>query len=239
VLNLAHDVEVPALLVARLILEALEWNADLDLVPVVCQPPLRAEHEILAQIRRDAAGESRRPRARETLPLLNDRTIHLYAKGIHTEHIRLTVVVERAEEDLHVVVGRDLVAISECRVDRAMRLERADAEVDRRGRIPHEHVGGIGRWNPIVGRELREPREHVRLLPHRLVENAVHGHIARETGNADVQLILTADICDREHRSDSHYEKESREHFGFRGGQTGGAIQNIASQPQLCYENVW
>src|SRR5206468_2755207 len=47
VLYFTDDVDVPALFVARLILEALERNPDLDFVAVRSQPPFRREDEIL------------------------------------------------------------------------------------------------------------------------------------------------------------------------------------------------
>ena len=77
-----------------------------------------------------------------------------------------------AEQDLHVVVGADLVAIGKRCVRRAVRLVGADAEMHGGRRIPDEHVRGIGGGNAVVRGELRESGEHGGLLPDGLVEDA-------------------------------------------------------------------
>src|SRR6266536_4918070 len=124
VLHLEHDVEIPALFVAGLILETFEWDADLELVPVLSQAALRGKHEILAEIGGNPSRDRGRPRAGKTLALLDDGAVHLHAERVEAEDVRLSVIVERAEQNLDVVVGGDLVAIRERRVHGSMRLER-------------------------------------------------------------------------------------------------------------------
>ena len=131
VLHLAHDVDVPALLVRRLKFETFERNAKLDLVAVFGEPSFRREHKVLTQVGRRAAGKGRRPTAGARLPRLDDRPIELNAEWIHSEDERLSLIVKGAEQQLHVVVGADLVAIGQRGVDGAVRLEGAYADVQR------------------------------------------------------------------------------------------------------------
>ncbi len=218
VLNLAHNVEIPALLVARLVLEALERDLDLDLVPVFSEATLRREHEVLAQVRRDASREGRRPSARECLTLFHYRPVHLDAEWVNTEDVRLAVVVKSAEQNLHVVVGCDLVAIGERRVDGAVRLEGPNAEMQCSWRIPDENLRGVGRGNAVVRRELRESGEQISLLPHRLVEHAVHGRFSREPGNTGVQLVVATDVGRGDHQhGEANEQEQGGEHVLFDG----------------------
>ncbi len=130
------------------------------------------------------------------------------------------MIVKGPKQDLHIVVGGNLVAIRERRVHRAVRLEGPNTEMQSGRRIPDEHLRGIGRGNAIVRRELRESREHVRLLPHRLVEHPIDGHFGREAGDANVQLILATDVGRGEHHhGEPHHQEQGREHSECRSGQ--------------------
>ena len=104
-LHLPHDVDVPALHIGGLILDTLERNFDLDFVAVFRELTLGAEHEILTQVRRNPAGQRRRPGAGENLSLLDDGSVHLHAEWIDGEDVGLSMVVEGAEQDLDVVVS--------------------------------------------------------------------------------------------------------------------------------------
>ena len=64
VLDVAHDVEIPLLLIRGLVLEALEGNADFHLIPVVREPPLGCKEEVLAQVRRRTCGQGATPAGR-------------------------------------------------------------------------------------------------------------------------------------------------------------------------------
>src|SRR5437763_1535819 len=82
-----------------------------------------------------SARQSRCPGAGQDLSLFDDGTVHLNAEWIHGKDIRLTMVVEGAEEDLDVVVRADLVSIRERSVDAAVPLECADPEIHCRRRV--------------------------------------------------------------------------------------------------------
>src|SRR5438874_3128652 len=85
------------------------------------------------------------------------------------------------EVDLDIVVAADAVAIGERRVHRvaaAVWLEGANPEVDRRRRVPDEHLSRIGS-RPLVDRRVeRESGEPRDIAPLRLVEDSVDPHLA-------------------------------------------------------------
>jgi hypothetical protein len=190
VLDLAHDVEPPRLHVGRLVLQALERDAHLHDVAVGGDLPPGLEDEVGAQVRR-VAGERRSAEAgRAALVGLGERPIGLDAERIHGEDRGLAVVVEGAEEDLHVVVGADPVAVGEGGARRAMGLEGADAEVDRGGRVPDEDLGGVLARHAVLRRELREAGEQRGVRPLRLIEPPIEG----ETGLVEAWR-LDADLA--------------------------------------------
>ena len=133
----------------------------------------RLPHEVGAQVvltRRDV-------RAGNESAGLVLRPVGLNAEWIDDEHERAIALVERVEMDLDVVVGGDAVAVGERGGDASMRLEGPNPEVDRFRRIPHAHVGGIGRGTRIDRCVERETREQRRPLPDGLVEHAVDVHV--------------------------------------------------------------
>ena len=58
------------------------------------------------------------------------------------------------------IVGLDAIAIGERGANGSGRRRRANAEMNRRRRIPHEHIGGMIRGLAVDGRVARKPREH-------------------------------------------------------------------------------
>src|SRR5512132_3280015 len=99
-LDLTHDVDVPALWIGGLISQALEWNPNLHLVAVVGHSAFGRENEILAEIGRGPTGERRRPPAARRAGL-DDRAVHLNAERIDGEQVDLPLVVKRAQEKLN------------------------------------------------------------------------------------------------------------------------------------------
>jgi hypothetical protein len=150
VLHLPHDVDVPALQIRGLVFQALERNANLDFVAGLGQSALGCENEILTEIGRRATGKRRRPPAVEARARLHDRTVHLHAERIHREDVCLSLVVKRAEQNLNVVIGRDLVAVGERGVHGGMALERLHADIQRRRRIPDQNSSRVGRRNAVL-----------------------------------------------------------------------------------------
>src|SRR6478672_2122589 len=91
------------------------------------------------------------------------------------------------------IVAEDLVAIAERSAHRAVRLERANAEVDRRCGIPDFHFRRVFGGNAVARRELREAGERRRLLPLRLVQRGVHLQAGLvEAWRTDGELTLPA-----------------------------------------------
>ena len=144
-LHLPHNVDPPVLHVLRLIAKALERNPDFHLVAGRSRATLRLEDEVRAEIglfaRLLAASERAAAAAARALV---QRAISLDTERVDREHHRLTTVVERAEQDLNVVVAEDLVAIEQVRVHQPVCLVRADTEMDGGGRVPYQHARGIG-----------------------------------------------------------------------------------------------
>jgi hypothetical protein len=190
VLHAPDDVEAPRLLGRVLVAKALERDADLDLVAVVGEAPLGLEDEIRAQVgrvtrRRDAAHT-----ARARLIAFHQRAVELHAERVDAEDHRLAAVVEGAEQELHVVVAADAVAVGERRVDRAVPLVRAYAEVDRRRRVPDQDLRRILGRNAVDRRELREPGQEGGLPPHRLVEPTVDLDVGLQARDPHLELTL-------------------------------------------------
>src|SRR6185503_11520851 len=85
---------------------------------------------------RRSSGSSRESRAAGSI-LLN-------AVWIEAEQKRDLARVVGIEKDLDLILAVDVVPIGMCRAyDVAMDLPGANAEVDRLGRIPHQHLGGL------------------------------------------------------------------------------------------------
>ena len=92
------------------------------------------------------------------------------------------------------VVVIDVIAIGERRVHGSRRRVRADAEVDRGRRIPHEHFRLVSGGPAIVRRILREAGQSRRLLPHRLRESSVDLDGCVESRNLDASLTFASDV---------------------------------------------
>jgi len=126
----------------------------------------------------------------------------------------LPPVVESAEQDLHVVVGADPVAVGQGGVDRAVRLERPDAEMDRGGGIPDQDFGRIGGGNPVRRRELGESGEHRRVGPGVLGEPAVHLDVGLDPRRPDLQIPRPSVVDDRGIDQDGQGERQVAQHRG-------------------------
>ena len=189
-LHVADDVEPPVLRILLLVLEAPERDPHHDLVAVRREVPLRLVHEVRTQI------HWRWPRRGDVVSggqhAFGDRAVFLHAEWIHGEHQRMPPVHERREDELHVVVAVDQVAVRERRVHRAVRLERADPEVDRGRAVPDEHLRRI-RCHPAVDREvLGESVEERGLLPDRRAQRPVDVDLVVEPWDPDVEIALLA-----------------------------------------------
>ncbi len=139
----------PALLPPGLKSEALERNANLDLVAGLGDPALGVEYEVRAQVGALALDHRVVEPVAGGGPRLHQCSVRLHSERIYCKDIGLPRVVEGAEQDLDVVVGRNPVAIGESGVHRAVRLERPDSEMDGGGRIPDQHFGGIRSRNAV------------------------------------------------------------------------------------------
>ena len=166
-LHLAHHVDAPLLRGLRLIADALEGNANFDLIARVRDLPLRLIYEIRGEVD-GIPGPGLR---------LAQRPIRLHAQGIDAEGKRLAVIVEGVEQDLDPIVVPDAVPVRERGVDGAVALEGADAEVDRVGRVPHEDLGRIGGGTSVHGGVFGESVQHCGLAPDGLAEHAVDRHV--------------------------------------------------------------
>ena len=200
VLHEAHDVESPDLLRRRLVAEALEGNAHFDDVSLGRHLSLRREHEVGIHVHGFARQAGATKSATPALARLENGAVGLDTERIHGEHGGLPAVVEGAQEDLDVVVGRDLVAVGEGRARRTVPLECANAEMNRGRGIPDEHFRRVVRGGAVVGRELAESGEQRRLRPLCLVESPVHHHRALIQPRRPHLHLIGAAVVDRSRR---------------------------------------
>jgi hypothetical protein len=116
----------------------------------------------------------------------------LHAKRVDGEDSGLTPVAERGEKDPDGIVVVALVAFAKRRADGAGLGERADAEVDRLGRVPDEDLGGVGGGSAVDRRVEGESGESRCLAPGGLVEATVDDDLGLDARWRDVDLPVTA-----------------------------------------------
>jgi hypothetical protein len=84
-----------------------------------------------------------------------------------------TPVVVSAQENDHVIVRLNAIAIGKRGADAARRRRGANAEVHGDRRVPHEHIGGVLGRCAINGGVARKPGQHGRLLPDGFAQTAI------------------------------------------------------------------
>jgi hypothetical protein len=144
VLHLTEDVDAPGLHAARLVTDALERDANFDLVAPRRDAAAGVEDEVRALVHGVVAhGVAARPCA------FREHAVRLHAQRVHHERERATPVVEGVEQDRDVVVGAYAVAVGKRRVHRAVPLVGTDAEVDCVLGVPDQHLGRVVCRQPI------------------------------------------------------------------------------------------
>ena len=194
VLGDPDDLEAPVLRVGALIADALERDADLDLIAPGRNVAARLVHEVGAEIHdaieppgADAAASGARVLAFAAHAVLLD------SERVHREKQGAAMVVVRVQQDLDVVVGVDVVAVGEGGAHHVpVGFVGADAEVDRVGGVPHERDRGIRRGTAVHGAILREAGEPGGGAPDGLVEHPVDDRCRLEPRRADVELTGVA-----------------------------------------------
>ena len=226
VLGDALDLQPPVLRIGALVAQALEGDADLDLEAPRRHPAAGLEDEVGVQIdgRVEAAagaGPARRPRVHAVA----QHPVLLHAERIHGEEQGATMVVEGVEQDVDAVVAVDVVAVGEgCAHHLAVGLVGADAEIDRVGRVPDEHLGGIRGGARVGGAVLGEAGEHGGPLPHRLVEAAVDRDGGVDARRVDVEPARAAVIDGAGVARRLQQQEEGGEHgLKSNGGGTWGS----------------
>jgi hypothetical protein len=131
VLGVSDDVESPILRVGGRELETLEGNPNLQLIAGTRHMPLGLVDVIGAQIRRRPIGYVEASTGCDSIAL-DHRPIFLDAQWIGGKHEGPLAVVKCVEQDLHIVVGINVVAVGQRGVDCTVRFKCPDAEVDRR-----------------------------------------------------------------------------------------------------------
>lgn len=99
--------------------------------------------------------------------------VRLHAQRIHAEDERAPLVVERLDEQLYKIVAEIFVTIGQRGVDRAVRLECANAEINFVIGIPHEHFRRVLGRRAVHRRVLREAGQDCRVAPGGLVQRAI------------------------------------------------------------------
>ena len=220
-LHVPVDLDSPLLRTRRRIPHAAEGNADLDFVPPIGHVAARFPDEISAQV--GLARHHVRPGNEPAALAL--RAVGLHAKRVHGEDQRVIAFVERIEMDLHVVVGANPVAVGQGGAHGSVRFVGTNTEEDRVRRIPHEHIGRIGRRPSVNGHVEREASQHRGALPHQLIQFAIHRNVSLDARNGDNGLMLAAvkdTLCRRGHRGRELKAGEDRQkHCARRRKQRG------------------
>jgi hypothetical protein len=214
VLDLAGDVDAPALLRRRLIAQALERNPDLHLVAILREPALGLVDVVGAQVGQFAPYDRVVEAVAGGGAGLHQCPVRLDAEGVHREDRRLAAVVEGAEQDLDVIVGADPVAIRERGVHAAVGLVGPDPEMDGGGRVPDQDLGRIGRGHAVHRRELGEAGEHRGVAPGILGEPSVHLDLGLESRRPGVQVPRPAVIDVRGIDQGRQGERQVAQHRG-------------------------
>src|SRR5204863_7029931 len=109
VLDLPNDVDAPVLRLPGLIAQTLERDPHFDFVAPIGQAPVQLKHIVWTQVglsstddrsADDARGGNVRP--------FDERAVPLHAERLDGEHEWLLAIVKCAEQDLHIVVAKDL-----------------------------------------------------------------------------------------------------------------------------------
>ncbi len=190
----ADDLHAPVLRFTALVTQTLERDPHFHFKTPRRHSAVRLVNVVRIQVDNAveaAAGIGTAGGARDPLAA---HAVLLHAQRIDLEQRGATPVVERVEQDLDVVVGADVVAVGERGPhDAAVRLIRANAEVDRVGCVEDEDLRRILRRPAVDGAVLAESGEQRRLAPDVLVEHPVDAHRRRlDAGGAHVELTEVA-----------------------------------------------
>ena len=142
----------------------------------------------------------------------------MHAEWVDREQERAAPIVERVQEDLDFVVGVDVVAVGERRAyDAAVRLVRANPEVNRVRSVEREHVRAVLRRPAIDGAVLRETGQQRGLLPRRFVEHTVDVHGGRlDTGYLHLDLMQAAVVYRMRIARGLEEEEKNGKHEGLK-----------------------
>jgi hypothetical protein len=179
-LHPSQHVQSPVLRFSRLISQGLERDADLDLVPLLGDPPARRINEIGAQIGPLAAAIG--------ATLFGEGPVLLHAERVHSEDEGLVAVVVGPDVELDPVFLGELVAVGECCTDGTGARLGPDPEVERRWRVPHQDLGVVLGGPPVCRAVLGESGQSPCALPWRFGEDAVDLDFLFNPGNGDTDL---------------------------------------------------
>ncbi len=140
--------------------ETLERYADFHLVSALDQPTLRLEHVVGREVSAfPRLGAATAKSTASDIAAFYQHAVALHAERVDREHESLAAVIERADEQLHYVVGKDPVPVGERGVHFPREARGANAEIDRGGRVPDSYFGRVDRRLAIDRLEVRETGE--------------------------------------------------------------------------------
>ena len=220
----------------------LNGNPQLDFVAVRHQTALRLEDEVRAQVGGLPLDHGIVESVAAGTPGLDQRSVRLNTQRIHRKDTRLTAVVERAQQNLDVIVGCDPVAVGQRRVDRPMGFVGPDAEVNRGRRVPDQNLGRVRCRYAVGRRELGESIEDRGLSPDRLVQLAVDldRDVRLDPGHPHIELPRATTIRDRRIGClGERQQQERKEHEGPSVGTDAAHTRFRSIVPLLERPSAW
>jgi hypothetical protein len=176
-LDASQHVHAPAAPVPGFVAQGAEGHRDLDRVALAGQQTLRLHDHVHAVVR---------------LAALRPDAVLLDAQRVEGQQVGAAPVVERVQEDTHVVVVQHRVARRDAGAYAAPLVRRPHADVQGAPVVPETHLGRVRRRRVVARLRLHERRQAGALAPRRFREEPVDRRSRSEAGHADGRVCRRA-----------------------------------------------